>query len=244
MKRNGRRICIVGLGHFGTGLARSLAKHCEVLALDRNIGHVNAIAEDVDRALCLDARDFNALASVVSSDFDEAVVSIGESLEASILCTLHLKRIGVPMIRAKADSVDHAEILKSVGAEHIVFPELEAAERLALQMLNPNLLDFIPLAKDYRVMDIAPPPAFHGRSLKSLQIRNRFGLFVIAIKKQDGSKFVFLPGPGYEIEPTDILVMIGQETDILKIRERPGEMEKAVSKNGGARKLAEVPKPV
>jgi len=233
MKRNGRQICVVGLGRFGAGLARVLARHCEVLAIDSEINRVNSIAQDVQRALCLDARDFNALASVVSSDFDEAVVSIGDSLEASILCTLHLKRLGVAIIRAKANSADHAAILRSVGAEHIVFPEQETAERLALQMLNPNLLDFIPLAKDYRVMDIAAPPAFWGRSLLSLQIRSRFGLFVIAVKKRDGETFEFLPGPDHVVAADDVLVMIGKESDVLKVREAPGEIEKVVAKNGG-----------
>jgi trk system potassium uptake protein TrkA len=221
MRGDGRRICIVGLGHFGGSLARTLARHCDVLALDNEIARINAVAEHVQRALALDARDFAALSSVVSSDFDEAVVSIGESLEASILCTLHLKRIGLPVIRAKADSDDHAKILRSVGADHVIFPERETAERLALQMLNPNLLDFIPLARDYRVMDVAAPAAFHGRSLASLQIRNRFGLFVIAIKRQGGSTFAFLPGPEQVVEPADVLVTIGTESDILRMREAP-----------------------
>lgn len=219
MTKNGMQVCVVGLGHFGAALARSLARHCEVLALDSDIHRINAIINDVQRALCLDGRDFDALASVVSADFDEAVVSIGESMEASILCTLHLRRIGVPVIRAKANSNDHAEILRSVGAEHIVFPEQETAERLASQMLNPNLLDFIPLAKDYRVMDIAAPSAFQGRSLLSLHLRNRFGLFVIAIKRHDGENFVFLPGPEHVIASDDVLVMIGRESDILKMRD-------------------------
>lgn len=232
MKRNGKQICVVGLGHFGASIARSLARHCEVLALDKDIHRVNAITDDVQRALCLDGRDYTALASVVSSDFDEAVVSIGESLEASILCTLHLKRIGVPTIRAKANNEDHADILRSVGATHIVFPERETAERLALLILNPNLLDFIPLSQDYRVMDIAAPHAFSGRSLVSLQIRNRFGLFVIAIKKHRGETFVFLPGPDQVVSEGDILVMIGRESDILRMRESPGEITKVVAKNG------------
>jgi len=243
MKRNGRQICVVGLGHFGAGIARSLARHCEVLALDSDINRVNDITEEVQRALCLDGRDYAALASVVSSDFDEAVVSIGESLEASILCTLHLRRIGVPIIRAKANSEDHADILKSVGATHIVFPERETAERLALQMLNPNLLDFIPLAKDYRVMDIAAPKVFCGRSLISLQIRNRFGLFVIAIKKHEGETFVFLPGPEQVIEDDDVLVMIGRESDILRMQESPGEIEQVVAKNGSSKPSAR-PQPI
>ncbi|MBN2499049.1 MAG: TrkA family potassium uptake protein [Deltaproteobacteria bacterium] len=230
MKNHKRQICVIGLGHFGAGLARSLARHCEVLALDSDINRVDGIAEHVQRALCLDARDFNALASVVSPDFDEAVVCIGESLEASILCTLHLKRIGVPLIRAKANSGDHAEILKSVGAAQIVFPEQETAERLAMKMLDPNLLDFIPLAEDYRVMDIAAPAEFRGRSLLDLQLRNRFGLFVIAIKKNNGEAFVFLPGPGRVIERDDVLVVIGRESDILKMREASEEAELATEK--------------
>ncbi|MBN2369778.1 MAG: TrkA family potassium uptake protein [Vicinamibacteria bacterium] len=229
MTRSDRRVCVIGLGHFGASLARSLARHCEVLALDSDIARVNAITEAVQRALCLDARDFGALSSVVSSDFDEAVVSIGESIEASILCTLHLKRIGVSIIRAKANSPDHAEILRAVGAEHIVAPEQETAERLALQILNPNLLDFIPLAKDYRVMDIAAPASFHGKSLVSLQMRSRFGLFVIAIKRHNGSTFVFLPGPDHVIEPADVLVTIGREEDILRMRDTPAKAE-----NGGS----------
>lgn len=232
MKRRGRQICVIGLGRFGAGLARALARHCEVLAADSDIDRVNSIAQDVQRALCLDARDFNALASVVSADFDEAVVSIGDSLEASILCTLHLKRLGVPIIRAKANSADHAAILRAVGAEHIVFPEQETAERLALQMLNPNLLDFIPLAKDYRVMDMVAPGAFWGRSLLSLQIRTRFGLFVIAVKKRDGEAFKFLPGPDHVVAPDDVLVLIGRESDIVRMRETPGEIEKVIAGNG------------
>lgn len=230
-KRNRRQICVIGLGHFGAGLARSLARHCEVLALDSDLNRVNAIADHVQGARCLDARDFGALASVVSPEFDEAVVSIGESLEASILCTLHLKRIGVPVIRAKAQSADHATILRSIGAAHIVFPEQETAERLALQMLNPNLLDFIPLARDYRVMDVAAPAGFWGRSLMSLQIRNRFGLFVIAIKRRGGESFEFLPGPEHVIAEDDVLVVIGRESDVLRMREAPGEIEKVVAGN-------------
>ncbi len=225
MKPDKRQICVIGLGHFGAGLARSLARHAEVLAIDSDIERVNAIADEVQRALSLDARDLTALSAVVSDGFDEAVVSIGDSLEASILCTLHLKQLGVPMIRAKANSTDHAEILRALGAKDIVFPEKEAAERLALKMLNPNLLDFIPLARDYRVMDIVAPHEFRGESLIDLQLRKRFGLFVIAIKKQGGDdeSFVFLPGPNYVIRDSDVLVLIGREEDILRLREQPGQ---------------------
>ena len=118
---------------------------------------VEAILDKVQRALILDVRDYHALSSVVTEDFDEAIVSIGESLESSILATLHLKKIGVKRIWAKATTEDHAAILRAIGASEVVFPERETARRLASQLINPNLLDFIPLHEDYRVMDVAPP---------------------------------------------------------------------------------------
>jgi trk system potassium uptake protein TrkA len=215
MKRR-RKVCVIGLGHFGAALARALARHCEVLALDRNTARVNEISDEVQRALAVDARDFHALSAVVSPDFDEAIVSIGEGLEASILSTLHLRRIGVKVIRAKAMSADHAEILRAVGAAQVIFPEQEAADRLAVRILNPNLLDYLPLAQDYRVMDVSAPADFVGHTLVQLQLRKRFGVFVIAIKR-NGSDFVFLPNPDEVIDPRDVLVLIGRESDILAL---------------------------
>jgi trk system potassium uptake protein TrkA len=219
MNGKAKRVCVIGLGHFGAGLARTLAKHCQVLALDQHAGRVNAIADLVQQARILDARDHAALAAVVSSDFDEAIVSIGGAIEASVLCTLHLRRIGVRVVRAKAASTDHAEILKAVGATHVVFPEEEAAERLATRILCPNLLDYVPLAHDYRVTDLAAPAPFHARTLASLQLRNRFGSFVIAVKKPAGDAFVFLPGPEYVVDAGDVLVVIGREADIVRMGE-------------------------
>ncbi len=220
MKANGNQVCVIGLGHFGAALAIALSRRSEVLALDRDMDRVNALAPHVQRALCVDARDLDALAAVVSVDFDEAIVSIGDDLEASILCALHLEQIGVKVIRAKAMNEDHAEILRAVGVSQVVFPERETAERLARRMLNPNVLEFFPLARGYSVMDVEAPRDFVGHSLLSLQIRKETGLFVIAIRKDGGETFVFLPGPDHVIEPGDVLVMIGREEDFLRLRDR------------------------
>lgn len=223
MKDRGKLICVVGLGQFGSALARALAKDCDVLALDSMEDRVNAVADDVQRALIIDAREFAGLRLVVNSDFDEAVVSLGESVEASILCTLHLKKIGLKSIRAKAVSEDHAAILRAVGATETIFPERETAHRIAAQIINPNLLDFIPLAEDFEVMDVAPPDSFHGRTLQELNIRDRFGVFAIAVKELVPQRFVFLPGSDFIIKPSDILVLIGREADLKRIRQEAGE---------------------
>ena len=214
-----KHICVIGLGEFGRELARQLAKDCEVLALDRDERAVEAVIEDVQRALILDVRDFHSLSSIVTSDFDEAIVSMAESLESSIMTTLHLKKIGVKRIWAKATTEDHAAILKSIGAHEITFPERETARRLAAQIINPNLLDFIPLEEDYRVMDVAPPDSFYGHSLAELDLRKKYGVFVLAIKELVPMRFLFLPGPDFVIKPSDILVMIGREKDLIHIRE-------------------------
>jgi len=219
MKPKTKMICVIGLGQFGSELARELAKHCEVLAIDSLEDHVEDIADHVQRALIVDARDHASLRSVVTADFDEAIVSLGRSLEASILCTLHLKKIGVKTIRAKAMSEDHAAILKAVGAKEVIFPERETAQRIAAKIVNPNLLEFIPLAEDFRVMDVAPPDAFYGHTLQELNIRERFGVFAIAVKELVPENFVFLPGPDFVVKPSDILVTIGREDDLLRLTE-------------------------
>ena len=136
-------VCVIGLGQFGCKLAKSLAVDCEVLALDLDQRRVDDIADFVQRALVLDARDLEALRAAVSPDFDEAVVSMGENLESSILCALHLSQVGVPSIRAKALTEDHASILRMVGATHIIFPERETARRVAAQIVRPNLVDYL-----------------------------------------------------------------------------------------------------
>jgi trk system potassium uptake protein len=218
MKAHRKLICVVGLGQFGSALARALAKECDVLALDSSEERVNAVADDVQRALIIDAREFANLRLVVNSEFDEAVVSLGESVEASILCTLHLKKLGLRSIRAKAATEDHAAILRAVGATETIFPERETAHRIAAQIINPNLLDFIPLAEDFEVMDVAPPDTFHGHSLQQLNMRDRFGVFAIAVKELVPQRFVFLPGPDFVIKPSDILVLIGREEDLRRLQ--------------------------
>lgn len=214
-----KTICVIGLGQFGSELARELAKHCEILAIDSDEDRVQEIADHVHRALIIDARDHSSLSSVITKEFDEAVVSLGGSLEASILCTLHLAKIGIKKIRAKAMNEDHAAILKAVGAIEVIFPERETARRIAAQIVNPNLLDFIPLAEDFRVMDVAPPDSFCGHSLQDLNVRERFGVFAIAVKELIPPNFVFLPGPDFVVKPSDILVMIGREDDLLRLTE-------------------------
>jgi len=216
-------VCVIGLGHFGWELAVALAKTCEVLAIDRRQSTVDEIGDKVHRALAMDVGDEEALASVIPEHIDEAIVSMGENLESSILCTLYLKRLKVPVIRVKAFSDDHAVVLQQVGADEVIFPERETARRLAARIINPNLLDFVPLGGDYQVMEVRMPTAFAGRTLAELNLRARYNVFVISILRPEPEGMHFLPGPDVVLLPQDVLVMIGRETDLRQIQDKVEE---------------------
>ncbi|MDR1611310.1 MAG: TrkA family potassium uptake protein [Planctomycetota bacterium] len=215
------RICVIGLGQFGRHLATELAKDCDVLAIDQDQSVVNSIGELVQRAYCLDSRDFQSLSTVVGSEFDHAVVSMSESLEASILTVLHLKRLKPGNISAKARNRDHAEILRAIGADAIVFPERETASRLAAHLVNRNLLDFIPLSENYMVMQIAPPDWTFGKTLIELDLRKRFDIFVVAVKEHVPERTVFLPPPDFMIKDSDALLVIGRKESLEKLEDSP-----------------------
>lgn len=214
MKNNKRQICVIGLGQFGSELARTAAENCEVLALDRDQKRVSAIADDVDRALIADARDVTVIHSIVPSHVDAAVVSLGQSVESSILCTLHLSKLKIKKIYAKASGEDHAEVLKAVGATDVIFPERETARRVAARLSNPSILDFIPLAEDYELMEIMAPQSFHGKSIVDLDIRKKYGALIVAIIRKDPRAFIFVPEPDFLIQSDDALVVIGKKNEV------------------------------
>jgi trk system potassium uptake protein TrkA len=215
-----KQVCIIGLGQFGSHLARNLARmDCDVIAIDMNDEAVQRIRDDVQQAVITDVRSLDALQSVITKDIDEAIVSLGESMEASILCTLHLKQLGVPRIRAKASSQDHAAILKAVGASEVIFPERETAERIAQRILNPDLLDYLPLSPEYRVVEVPVPESLAGRTLADLHLRKKFQIMVIAIKAPSKKGIEFMPNAESLLTPGGTLVIIGKDTDINKFTE-------------------------
>lgn len=212
-----KQIIVIGLGQFGTHLARELSQQrCEVLALDSNESRVADLRDDVHQALIGDARDLDTLKAVITDAVDEVVVSLGESLEASVLCTLHLSQIGVKKIRAKAINEDHAKILKAVGATEVIFPERETAERTARRIAHPMLIDYFPFAEDYRIMELRTPKPLEGRTLQESEIRSSFRLIVLAIKAGTTGEYRFMPEANDVFRPGDVLVALGREIDLAR----------------------------
>ena len=213
-----RHVCVIGLGQFGTHLARQLVKFgCEVLVIDNDESRIDELRDEVHRALIGDARNYQMLSSVLSDAVDEAIVALGSMLpEPSILCTLNLKKIGVPKIRSTARNEDHAQILRAVGAHDIIFPEQETAERTARKVAEPRMVDMFPLSGDYRIMEVVAPKKYHNKSLAEADLRREFNLLVLAVKEPGEEEFKFLPTADTIIKPDEVLMILGRELDLAR----------------------------
>ena len=199
---------VIGLGRFGSQAAKRLCElGCEVLAIDHNSELVQPIANQVTQAVVADARDKEVLRALGAKDFQCAIVAIGDNLADSVLATMNLKELGVPYIVCKASDETHRQVLMKLGADRVVIPEQEHADRLAKNLSNPNVLDYIELSEEYGVIEIPAPKAWVGKSLKELNVRAKLGVNIIAVKK--GSHINVSPAADYRIEAEDVMVVLG-----------------------------------
>lgn len=204
---------VIGLGRFGSSLATTLHQAGnEVLAIDRNEERIEEYKDHVTYAVVADSTDEEALKSVGIRNFDAVIVAIGDDIQASILTVLILKELEVKKVVAKAINKRHGQVLYKVGADWVVFPERDMGERVATQLMSPNVLDYIELAKDYSIKEVKAPPSMIEKNLRELNLRARFNITVIAIIS-DG-KVSISPSPDRIIKEGDILVVIGENKDL------------------------------
>jgi trk system potassium uptake protein TrkA len=214
------QVAVIGVGRFGFHAARLLhqAGH-DVLAIDIEPARVQRIRDVSSQAVVLDARDKERLRALSIRDFDVVVLSLGERIDTSSLVALHLKEIGGPRLIAKAGSEDHAKLLKLIGADEIIFPERDAAERLAHRLSNANLLDFIPLGESHSIHELAPPPEFVGKTLADLRVRNRFGVQILAVCQPESDQWNINPAADTQIGESDVLFVLGANKDLDRLKE-------------------------
>jgi trk system potassium uptake protein TrkA len=226
----GQRIAVFGLGRFGFGLAVRLEElGADVLAVDSDRDLVEEIDQRVTRAVCLDVTNEFVMRKLDLTSIDLAVVSIGRNMEADLLATNVLQRLGVRNIWVRAIDRNQADILAAMGVERIISLENEMALQVAQEIMMPGTKVIAPITADHSLAEVKAKPAFVGKTLQQLGFRNRYGVNIVAIKSRrvtdgpEGPEKVEvhvndLPHADDVIQEGDILVIIGSDDKIAELQ--------------------------
>lgn len=210
-----RDFAVIGLGRFGGSICRTLSSlGKEVLAVDKSEERVNEYSVIASHSVVGDSTDENMLRSIGIRNFDHVIVAIGEDIQSSILSTLILKELGVEKITVKAQNDYHEKVLRKIGANFVVHPERDMGIRIANNIASNNVLDYLELSEDHSIVEIVANQNIGGKTIIALDIRKKFGINIVAIKR--GSEIIVSPQAKEMIQVNDILIAIGNDSDIEK----------------------------
>ena len=177
-----KQYAVLGLGRFGESVAPTLQNMgCDVLVMDDSYEKIQDISDKVSYAMKADVADPDALQALGGKNLDGVVVAVSENLEAGIMATMLCKEMGIPLVVAKAKNKLQGAILKRVGADRIVYPEIEMGSRVAKSLVSREFMDWIELSNDYSMVEIAVPDKWVGRTLVDINVRERLGINVVGI---------------------------------------------------------------
>ena len=225
-----QKYAVIGLGQFGTEIARELAgRGAQVLAIDNNEEHIDRIKEEVAYAVTLDSTDKKVLKRQGLDDMDAVVVAIGADFEALLLTTVYLMENNAKRIIARANGEQQRKILQKMGVTEVLSPEKEVATSLAESLLNPSVVSSLQLPDNYEIVEIKSPKGVVGRSIQSLDLRNKYKINLITVKREfvvnsNGEEksechVLGVPTSDTTIEKSDTLVLFGQIKDIERFLE-------------------------
>jgi trk system potassium uptake protein TrkA len=217
-RKESRQFAVIGLGRFGRAVCHTLCRMgYDVLGTDRDEKIVSQVLAEriVANAIQLDSTEPTALREAGILEFDTVIVAIGNYVQESIITTLNAKEAGVNFVVAKASSETHGKLLKKVGADRVVFPEYDAGCDLAYSLTKPAIVDRFDLDPDHSIVEVLVPQEFDGRTLAELQLRNRYGLNLIAIGKDD--KIHINPSPQERLFKGMLMVVLGCNKDIQRL---------------------------
>ncbi len=221
------RFAVIGLGRFGEKLAQLLAQRgVEVIGIDSDEAIVQRIRDDVTLAITLDSTDEQALLAQGIDKVDCAVVGIGTDFEANMLTVTILKKIGVPRVISRAGSGMRGRILERIGCDEIAWPEDESARRWANRLTMPQFESLVELDDETSLVQVPVPKSFVHRTLRELDIRRKYRLNVVGIRRQepskdesarDGRRFIGVADPDEPLQPGDMLVLIGGNENLSEL---------------------------
>jgi len=211
-----KQFVVIGLGRFGSSIATTLySLGNDVLVIDKNEDLIQDIASEVTHAVQADATDENALRALGIRNFDVAIISIGGDIQSSVMATLILRELGVKYIIAKGNGELHAKVLYKIGADRVVLPEKDMGVRVAHNIISSSILDYIELSSDYSIMEVKAFEDWVGKDLKSLNLRKKYGINVIAIKK--GEKINLNPAADDKVCKDNVIVAIGSKEALTSL---------------------------
>ncbi len=217
-----KQFIVLGLGKFGSAVATTLVElGYEVLGVDSDPERVNALKNKITEAVQADISEERTLTELGAQNFDAAIVGVGSDLESSILATIMLKEMGIKYIIAKAQNALHRKVLEKIGVNKVVFPERDMGIRIARSLITPNIKDYIELEPDYSVIEIEALPDFVDKTLSELDLRNKYGINVLAIKRDNS--FNISPQAKDVIKKGDFLIIIGETKKITKLASKPSK---------------------
>ncbi|MFV0422711.1 potassium channel family protein [Oleidesulfovibrio sp.] len=216
--QNKLEIGIIGLGKFGLPLAQTLTKLGHgVVALDRSESRVRQVQDSLSHVYTAEATDIGVLQQLRFQDLDAVVVSVGGSMESSILVTLNLQEVGAKKIYVKAVSNEHRKVLTRLGVDHVIQPENDVATQLAHRLSNPGMLDLLPLGGGVLLQELVVDQ-WAGKTLLDLKLSNESGVMVVAIRYAGQREYTFVPPADRQLATGDIMVVIGKVDDVNKLK--------------------------
>ena len=214
-----KQFAVIGLGTFGSYLAgRLYTKGYDVLAIDKDQDRIQVIKDQVSRATVADATDRESMEALGLNEVDAAAVCLRSDMSASILTALNLRDIGVKRLLAMATSEAHGRILEKLGVTEVFFPDKDMAFALAERLPNPNMLEFLPFIEGYSIIEIAIPREFVGKTLRDLDLINRYGIQVLAVKEIIPEQVNLVPTAKYVLKDSDILILLGPDKSLEKLK--------------------------
>jgi trk system potassium uptake protein TrkA len=205
-------VLIIGLGRFGAATAGQLDRlGREVLVVDTSEALVQKWSERVTHAVQADARSLEALQQIGAQDFSVVVCAVGSSVEASVLIVANLVDMKIQQIWAKAISKSHGKILERIGANHVIYPEAEAGERVA-HLVSGRMLDFIEFDDDFALVKMYPPKPIRGLTLADSGVRRKHRVTVVGVKGP-GKPFTYATADTV-VSNHDLIIVSGSEADI------------------------------
>lgn len=204
------QIGIIGLGKFGLNLGETLVSlGQEVLGMDNNPDKVHSAQNSLTHVYQVDAMNSEALEQIRIHDLEHVLISVGDSIAASVMISMYLKELGVPKVWAKAINKDHQKVLYKIGVDEVIIPEFMAAHQIANRIAMPGFIEHLPFDKTMAVKELTVKK-WAGKSLKDLDLTNRLGIQVIAVQGRFEEEYHFIPKADEPFHEGDNIVAIGK----------------------------------